>query len=298
MQIENMYLSHNRPGTIRSKTTAIAVHWVGNPGTSAKANRNYFQNTDRSVSSNYIVGLDGEIICCIPDNEVSWCTNQANSYTVSIETCHPDCTGKFNDKTYKSLVELTAHLCKKYGLNPKNGGIIRHFDVTRKVCPKWFVPKKYGGTDTDSGANWEKFKTDVYKNMNGGSIEKSNLYRVRKSWTDEKSQIGAYNSLDNAKKACKDGYTVYDEKGNIVYTKSKLHGHGVASTSKIKAGYKIQLNKMELFVSSDTTKCSNILTGFYYVTDGKIVNGRFRISAKPGGAVTGWIDKKYTNETG
>ena len=68
MQIENMYLSHNRPGTIRSKTTAIAVHWVGNPGTSAKANRNYFQNTDRSVSSNYIVGLDGEIICCIPDN--------------------------------------------------------------------------------------------------------------------------------------------------------------------------------------------------------------------------------------
>ena len=72
MQIENMYLSHNRPGTIRSKTTAIAVHWVGNPGTSAKANRNYFQNTDRSVSSNYIVGLDGEIICCIPDNEISW----------------------------------------------------------------------------------------------------------------------------------------------------------------------------------------------------------------------------------
>lgn len=74
--------------------------------------------------------------------------------------------------------------------------------------------------------------------------------------------------------------------------------HGVASTSKIKAGYKIQLNKMELFVSSDATNCSNILTGFYYVTDGKIVNGRFRISAKPGGAVTGWIDKKYTNETG
>ena len=130
------------------------------------------------------------------------------------------------------------------------------------------------------------------------NTEKSTLYRVRKSWTDEKSQIGAYNSLNNAKKACKDGYTVYDEKGNIVYTKSKLHGHGVASTSKIKAGYKIQLNKMELFVSSDATKCSNILTGFYYVTDGKIVNGRFRISANPGGAVTGWIDKKYTNETG
>lgn len=74
--------------------------------------------------------------------------------------------------------------------------------------------------------------------------------------------------------------------------------HCVASTSKIAAGYKIQLDHMELFASSDAKKRANVLTGFYYVTDGKIVNGRFRISAKQGGAVTGWIDKKYTNETG
>lgn len=74
--------------------------------------------------------------------------------------------------------------------------------------------------------------------------------------------------------------------------------HGVASTSRVAAGYKIQLNKMELFASSDATKRANVLTGFYYVTDGKIINGRFRISAKKGGAVTGWIDKKYTQESG
>ena len=74
--------------------------------------------------------------------------------------------------------------------------------------------------------------------------------------------------------------------------------HGVASTSKIAAGYKIQLDHMQLFVSSDAKNHANILTGFYYVTDGKIINGRFRISTKQGGAVTGWIDKKYTNETG
>lgn len=74
--------------------------------------------------------------------------------------------------------------------------------------------------------------------------------------------------------------------------------HGVASTSRVAAGYKIQLNKMELFVSSDATKRANVLTGFYYVTDGKIINGRFRISTKKGGTVIGWIDKKYTNETG
>ena len=122
MQIQNAYLTHNRPRTIRKQTTAIAVHWVANPGSSAMANRNYFNSTSRSVSSNYIVGLQGEVICCIPDEEMSWCTNAANSYTVSIETCHPDWTGAFGSKTYASLVELTAQLCRKYGLHPQHGG--------------------------------------------------------------------------------------------------------------------------------------------------------------------------------
>lgn len=81
-------------------------------------------------------------------------------------------------------------------------------------------------------------------------------------------------------------------------SKTSVTSHGVASTSKIAAGYKIQLDHMELFASSNAKKRANVLTGFYYVTDGKIINGRFRISAKQNGAVTGWIDKKYTNETG
>lgn len=161
MNISDKFLTHNRPYTKRKKTTAVAVHWVANPGSSASATRNYFQNTDRSVSSNYVVGLNGEIICCIPDEEVSWCTNQANSYTVSIETCHPDWTGKFNENTYKSLVELTAHLCRKYNLNPLSGGVIRHFDVTGKNCPKCFVKQKNGGSDDNSNSAWNKFKSDV-----------------------------------------------------------------------------------------------------------------------------------------
>ena len=49
--------------------------------------------------------MNGEIICCIPDEEVAWCTCQANSYSVSIENCHPDSTGKLNGKTYNSLVD-------------------------------------------------------------------------------------------------------------------------------------------------------------------------------------------------
>lgn len=44
------------------------------------------------------------------------------------------------------------------------------------------------------------------------------LYRVRKSWDNVSSQIGAYKSLENAKKMCSVGYTVYDKDGKAVYT--------------------------------------------------------------------------------
>ena len=70
MNIKNMYITKNRPYTKRTKTTKIAVHYIGNPNTSAEANRNYFNSNNDDVSSNYIIGLNGEIICCIPDEEV------------------------------------------------------------------------------------------------------------------------------------------------------------------------------------------------------------------------------------
>lgn len=171
MNIKNMYITKNRPYQKRSKTTKIAVHYIGNPGTSAEANRNYFNNNDNDVSSNYIIGLNGEIICCIPDEEVAWCTCQANSYSISIENCHPDSTGKFNDKTYKSLVELCAYLCKKYRLTEND--LIRHYDVTGKVCPKSFVPKSKGGSDDNNNSAWKKFKSDVRAKLTPSVLDKS-----------------------------------------------------------------------------------------------------------------------------
>ena len=147
----------NRPQT-KIKPTAIAWHYVGNPNTSAVANRNYFEGLGRGVmnakgkytyaSSHYIIGLEGEIIQCIPDLEKSFCTNQANDYTISVECCHPDSTGRFTEATYKSMVWLGRYLMEKHGIT-KN---IRHYDVTRKVCPKWFV---------DHPEEWEKFKKEL-----------------------------------------------------------------------------------------------------------------------------------------
>lgn len=157
--------AYNRPGTKLGKVTAVACHYVGNPKSTAINNRNYFNNLSKTktakASSHYIIGLEGEIIQCIPEDEYSYCTNQANGYTISIETCHPDSSGKYNVATYQSFVELCADICKRYKLDPMNGGLIRHYDVSKKCCPKWFV---------DNPAAWEQFKKDVKTVISNVSI--------------------------------------------------------------------------------------------------------------------------------
>lgn len=53
------------------------------------------------------------------------------------------------------------------------------------------------------------------------STSSTELYRVRKTWKDANSQIGAFAVLDNAIRACKSGYSIFDSKGNIVYPKTE-----------------------------------------------------------------------------
>lgn len=149
---------YSRPGTETKKITGVVVHYTANPGASAMDNRNYFENLKDShetkVSSNFVVGLEGEIVQCVPTWEEAYASNSRNLDTVSIECCHPDETGKFNDKTYQSMVELCAWLCLKFDLDGND--VIRHYDVTGKDCPKYFVENEKA---------WERFRKDVGKQL-------------------------------------------------------------------------------------------------------------------------------------
>ena len=181
MTIQEMFLTPNkysRPQIPLKEVKKIAVHYVGNPNTSALANRNYFENCKeggRYVSSHYIVGLKGEVIQCIPTDEWSYCTNQANGYTISIETCHPRSDGVFNDSTYVSLCELCAMLLKKYNLTVND--LIRHYDVTRKTCPLHWTPTKYQ-SEAVATARWNRFKQDVQTVMDGGKVTRNNTVDI------------------------------------------------------------------------------------------------------------------------
>ncbi|MBR2615819.1 MAG: N-acetylmuramoyl-L-alanine amidase [Clostridia bacterium] len=115
----------------------IAVHYVGNPNTTAKANRNYFDSEDSETSSHFIVGLEGEVILCVPLDEKSSATNERNRDTISVEVCHPDATGRFSDVTRAALVRLLAYLLEEFDLEQDN--LIRHYDVTGKNCPLYYV---------------------------------------------------------------------------------------------------------------------------------------------------------------
>lgn len=135
----------------------IVVHYVGNPNTTAQQNRSFFNNPDAQVNSHFVVGLDGEIILALPLDEKSSASNHRNKDTISIEVCHPDETGKFTETTQAALVKLVAWLCDEYNLKKDN--IIRHYDVTGKNCPLYFV------TNEDA---WHEFKQQVetYRKVN------------------------------------------------------------------------------------------------------------------------------------
>ena len=135
---------YSRPGTKREHVRDIVIHYVANPGTSAIQNRNYFEGLKDqsgsktvSASSHYIIGSDGTILQCIPLDEVAYGNYPRNDDTVSIECCHPDSDGRFTDATIKSLIRLTGWLCRELSLNEKH--IIRHYDVSGKNCPKYYV---------------------------------------------------------------------------------------------------------------------------------------------------------------
>jgi len=144
----------SRPGTPAGEITGIVIHYIGNPGTTAMQNRNYFANLsatgERHASSNFIVCLDGTVVQCVPVDEIAYASVDRNIDTVSIELCHPDETGSFTDETLSSAVRLAAWLCARYGITGDD--IIRHYDITGKECPKYFV---------ENEDEWEAFKDAV-----------------------------------------------------------------------------------------------------------------------------------------
>ena len=214
---------------------------VGQLSAQATLNLAHFVNYDPNsgASCNYAIGHKGEVGMGVEEANRSWCTsNRENDHRAITIECASDTKHPYamNSAVYEALVSLCADICKRNGkkkllwlgdkaktlaYKPKSDEMVlsAHRWFANKACPGDWLYSRFGN-----------LAEEVTKKLGGSTtaptpetpVEKpttSTLYRVRKSWADAKSQLGAYKVLSNAKKQVdkNPGYYVFDESGNVVY---------------------------------------------------------------------------------
>lgn len=176
--VKNKY---NRPGT-KSVPKRICVHYTGQVGTGAERLALFYSNvaagkfpgkSESWTSTQYIVGLRGEVIRIIPDNEVAYAASGKNSGTIHIEVCYSKTSGEFEVASVSALRELVQLLMNKYGI--KAGNVVRHYDLTGKHCPMYYVDEN----------RWAA----LHERLTAPTIMPKKLYRV---------QVGSFSSKENA----------------------------------------------------------------------------------------------------
>ena len=165
---------YGRPGTKRRRTTKIAFHFTGQHDVSAKNTVSYFSNVVANgyrvngryiyASSHLVVGLQGELYYIVPFNEIAYTTNSANAYSIGVECATTGADDHYTDEEYKTMVKTGAWLAQTYKLDPRVD-FIRHYDVTGKICPRYFV---------NNVKAWKQFKLDCYNYMIG-KLKESNI---------------------------------------------------------------------------------------------------------------------------
>lgn len=301
----------NMPNTKFDKIIGVTVHntdWISNVASGTTQAEQYTRATVNGNMNSVRVHYYVDNTCAwqnLPLDISGWHAadgnGDGNRKTISIECIM---SSAYNDKDKASednCAKMVAALLKKYGLGIDNLYTHTHwlnvlagnkgsndFLNTNKVpkkkwCPAYILP------------HWQAFKAKVQSYLN--PVQTTNpkpgiteMYRIRKSWDNVASQIGAYSVLENAKAACKPGYTIYNNAGEAVYSMP-------LTTECYKSGTKVALNGT--LYSSATAKTGIKRNGTYYLYDSNPSNGRYRVTniksncgKKPIGLyVSGWADK-------
>lgn len=231
-------LSPNHSGQRTHSIDRITPHCVVGQ-CSVETLGNIFLPTSRQASCNYGIGVDGRVGMYVEEKNRSWCSssNANDQRAVTIE-CASDATEPyaFKDVVYQKLITLCVDICKRNGkkkllwlgdkdktlsYEPKSDEMVLtvHRWFANKSCPGSWMYARMGDlaakvtAQLGGGASGDT-ETEYPEKLTAG------YYRVRKAWSDSKSQKGAYKTLSNAKK-CADanpGYSVFDNNGVNIYT--------------------------------------------------------------------------------
>ena len=189
-----------------------------------------------------------------------------NNGWIQFEICEDGLNDKaYFDKVYKEACEITAYLCKMYNIDPKGTVKVNGVEIPTILCHADSYVLKMGSNHGDVnhwfpkfGKSMETAREDVAELLAAAApavtpapatpapapAPAKEIYRVRKSWEDAKSQIGAYSVLENAKKACDtagSAYSVYDSTGKKVYPESKIEPVKPAEPVKSKCPYLVRI---------------------------------------------------------
>lgn len=250
MNIVNSYLTNNPcyKANRKIEVKGLMLHSVGcsQPHASVFVRNWNNANYDRACVHAFIDAIDGNVYQCLPWNHRGWHGGGSSNNThIGVEMCEPDCIKyiggstfdildkaraiEMTKRTYNSAVELFAMLCKEYNLNPLTN-IVSHSEGYKLGIASNHGDPEHLWKQLGLSYTMDTFRQDVNNKLNNVKQEvkqevkqtsNDELYRVRKSWQDTKSQIGAYKIYNNAVKACKEGYSIYNKKGECVYTNSK-----------------------------------------------------------------------------
>lgn len=203
----------------------ICIHNTANDASAANEIA-YMQRNNNEVSFHIAID-DKEAIQGLPFNRNAWAAGdgngQGNRKYIHIEICYSKSGGHKFEAAEKRAAQEVAALLKQYGWDIDR--VTKHQDFSGKYCPHRTL---------DMG--WQRFLNMIQAELNGASQENGELYRVRKSWSDADSQLGAYSVLDNAKNACKNGYSVFDSNGNCMFVNS---GNAQQTPSRPDVFYKV-----------------------------------------------------------
>lgn len=289
----------------------LMLHSVGCPQPKASVFVNNWNKSGVSACVHAVLDAEGRVYQLLPWNWRGWhcgsgSKGSGNNTHIGVEMTEPATikytsganwqeTGDGSDTrahvmaTYKTAVELFAYLCKKYGLNPTADGVI----ISHSEGHSRGIASNHGDVEhiwKKYGLSMAQFRKDVKAAMNrsGSTTTTGELYRVRKSWNDAGSQIGAYAVLENAKKACKEGYTVYNSKGEAVYS-NKGAGQAVGVPYKVK----VDISDLRIRKGPGTNYASAGYTGkgVFTITEEATGQGATKWGRLKSGA--GWISLDY-----
>ena len=240
-----------------------------------------------------------------------------NNGWIQFEICEDGLTDKdYFDKVYKEACEITAYLCEMFNINPKGTVEVNGVQVPTILCHADAYKLGFGSNHGDVnhwfpkfGKSMETARADVAELMGTNASQitpvvpetkpvETEMYRVRKSWEDAKSQVGAYTQLENAKKACdKAGadYEVYNSKGVAVYPENVIvpdeEQNEIAPAQTFKVGDEVRLKNGATYTSGKAIPAW-VFERKLYVREVRS-NGSAVISTVASGAVTGVVNMEH-----